>query len=100
MTLLKHPITFLLILAAACASAAESKQKLNVVVILADDLGWADLSCYGSTFHETPHLDELAREGMRFTQGIPNGKHALTIKTTEKRKPIGIRKFKIYRPRK
>ena len=69
MTLLKHPITFLLILAAACASAAESKQKLNVVVILADDLGWADLSCYGSTFHETPHLDELAREGMRFTQG-------------------------------
>ena len=33
-------------------------------------------------------------------QGIPNGKHALTIKPTEKRKPIGIGKFKIYRPRK
>lgn len=41
----------------------------NIVVILADDLGWADLSCYGSTFHETPNLDELAAEGMRFTQG-------------------------------
>ena len=54
MTLLIDGLTFLLILAAACASAAESKQKLNVVVILADDLGWADLSCYGSTFHETP----------------------------------------------
>lgn len=41
----------------------------NVIVILADDLGWADLSCYGSTFHETPNLDRLAKQGMRFTQG-------------------------------
>jgi len=41
--------------------------KPNVVFILADDLGWADLGCYGSTFYETPHLDALAKEGMRFT---------------------------------
>lgn len=40
----------------------------NVVLILADDLGWSDLACYGSDFYETPHLDRLAREGMRFTQ--------------------------------
>ncbi len=40
----------------------------NVVLILADDLGWADLPCYGNRFHETPSLDRLAREGMRFTQ--------------------------------
>jgi len=40
----------------------------NVVLIVADDLGWADLGCYGSRFHRTPHLDRLAREGMRFTQ--------------------------------
>lgn len=39
----------------------------NVVVFLADDLGQRDLGCYGSTFHETPHLDRLAREGARFT---------------------------------
>jgi arylsulfatase A len=39
----------------------------NVVFILADDLGWGDLGCYGSTFYETPHLDRLARQGMRFT---------------------------------
>ncbi|MBE7498605.1 MAG: sulfatase [Verrucomicrobiaceae bacterium] len=43
-------------------------EPLNVVLILADDLGWSDLSCYGSDFYETPHLDRLAREGMRFTQ--------------------------------
>lgn len=39
----------------------------NIVLILMDDLGWRDLSCYGSTFYETPRLDRLAREGMRFT---------------------------------
>ncbi len=40
----------------------------NVVFILADDLGWADLGCYGSNFHETPQLDRLAAGGVRFTQ--------------------------------
>ncbi len=42
--------------------------KPNLIIILADDLGWADLSCYGNTFNETPHLDRLARDGLRFTQ--------------------------------
>ncbi len=39
----------------------------NVIVILVDDLGWSDLGCYGSRFHQTPHLDRLAWDGMRFT---------------------------------
>ncbi len=39
----------------------------NFIFILIDDLGWADLSCYGSEFYETPNLDRLATEGMRFT---------------------------------
>lgn len=39
----------------------------NIIFILIDDLGWRDLSCYGSTFYETPHLDRLAAEGMLFT---------------------------------
>ena len=39
----------------------------NIIFILIDDLGWRDLSCYGSPFYETPHLDRLATEGMRFT---------------------------------
>lgn len=39
----------------------------NVVVFLADDLGWRDLGCQGSTFYETPNLDRLAAEGLRFT---------------------------------
>jgi arylsulfatase A-like enzyme len=43
-------------------------ERLNVVIILADDLGWADLGCYGSKYHKTPHLDKLASDGARFTQ--------------------------------
>ncbi len=42
--------------------------KPSIVLILADDLGWADLGCYGADLHETPHLDALARQGVRFTQ--------------------------------
>src|SRR5262249_33886989 len=46
---------------------AEPVTRPNVVLILADDLGWADLGCYGNRFNESPHIDRLAREGMRFT---------------------------------
>src|SRR5881397_2343437 len=39
----------------------------NIIFILADDLGWRDLGCYGSAFYETPNLDRLAKQGVRFT---------------------------------
>lgn len=45
-----------------------SAEMPNVVFFLADDLGQRDLSCYGSTFYETPNVDRLAKEGVRFTQ--------------------------------
>lgn len=45
----------------------------NIVLILADDLGWRDLSCYGAKGVRTPQLDRLAREGVRFTQFYSNG---------------------------
>ncbi len=44
-----------------------SNRKSNILLILLDDLGWRDLTCYGSSFYETPVLDRLAKEGMRFT---------------------------------
>ena len=43
--------------------------KLNFILINVDDLGWTDLSCQGSTYYETPNIDRLAGEGMRFTNG-------------------------------
>lgn len=45
-----------------------SVSRPNIVLILADDMGWADLACYGSEFHETPAIDRLAEQGLRFTQ--------------------------------
>jgi len=50
------------------ASGGEPPPKLNVVLTLADDLGWRDLGSTGSTFYATPAVDRLAAEGMRFTQ--------------------------------
>lgn len=44
-----------------------NKRGPNLVFILADDLGWSQLGCYGSTYYETPNIDRLARKGMRFT---------------------------------
>jgi arylsulfatase A len=46
---------------------ARAPKRPNLVLFLADDLGWADLACYGHRFHETPNLDALARAGTRFT---------------------------------
>jgi len=43
------------------------KQKPNFLFILVDDLGWSDLSCYGSKFYDTPNIDGLAKESMKFT---------------------------------
>ncbi|WP_407895619.1 sulfatase [Scytonema sp. NUACC26] len=49
-------------------SAVSTKQRRpNIVFILTDDLGWGDLSIYGQTNYQTPNLDQLAREGTRFT---------------------------------
>ncbi len=57
--------------AAACISPSgfsASSRRPNIVFFLADDLGQRDLGSYGSTFYETPHLDQLAKDGARFTQ--------------------------------
>jgi arylsulfatase A-like enzyme len=81
----------------ACRSpAAPGPAQPNVVLILIDDLGWADTGAYGSAFHETPNIDRLAREGMRFTQAyaaspvcsptrssIMTGRHPARLRQTD-----------------
>ena len=49
------------------SSSHAAEQGPNIVFILIDDMGWPDLACYGHSFHETPRLDKLASEGVRFT---------------------------------
>lgn len=55
------------LMACGLAAAAEPRAKPNILIILADDLGWSDLGCYGGEI-ATPNLDALARGGLRFTQ--------------------------------
>lgn len=64
-----------LLLPAARAAAADTPaaNPPNIVFILADDLGWTDLGCYGSKYYETPRIDRMAAEGMRFTSGYTCG---------------------------
>ena len=52
---------------AAAKPQLDQTSRLNILFILTDDLGWRDLSCYGSSFYETPNIDRLASQGMRFT---------------------------------
>ncbi len=62
-------ILALLTLLGMCAPKAHGLDptRPNIIFMLIDDLGSSDLGCYGSTFHETPHLDQMAEQGMRFT---------------------------------
>lgn len=77
-------------------AVADTPSQPNFVFFLVDDLGWADLGTYGSTFHETPHIDRLADSGMKFTSGyaaasicsptrasIMTGRHPVRVDITD-----------------
>ena len=55
------------------APALDAAKQTNFLFFLVDDMGWADIGANGSTYHETPNIDRLARSGMRFTQGYAAG---------------------------
>lgn len=70
--------------------------ETNFVFLLVDDLGWADLGCFGSTFHKTPNIDALCNSGMKFTHGyaacpvcsptrasILTGRHPVRVEITD-----------------
>jgi arylsulfatase A-like enzyme len=55
------------VLLAARANSADTSSRPNIIIILADDLGYGDVGCYGQKRIQTPHIDRLAKEGLRFT---------------------------------
>jgi arylsulfatase A len=61
------PLAAALALGVLAPAGLWAKARPNVVLILVDDLGWTGLSCYGSDLHETPRIDRLARQSLRFT---------------------------------
>ncbi len=66
---MKTPLLLLAVCLFCFTPLAAEERKPNIIVIMADDLGFGDLSCYGATTFETPHIDALAKEGLRFTSG-------------------------------
>ncbi len=78
------------------AACAIGEPRPNIVFLLVDDMGWTDLGCYGSTFHETPHIDALAGSGVRFSDAytaasicsptrasLMTGKHPVRVNITD-----------------
>jgi arylsulfatase A-like enzyme len=96
---MRHTIHFILLLSALSICSCDKKEETappNFVFILVDDLGWTDLACYGSTFYETPNLDRLAGESLRFTNAysaasicsptraaIMTGRHPVRVDITD-----------------
>lgn len=74
---MKHRVCLAVALAvamiAALAQAADGVRRPNVVLVLMDDMGYADVGCQGATDVRTPHIDRLAREGVRLTDFYSNG---------------------------
>mgnify|MGYP000327866993 CR=1 FL=1 len=64
---MKKPILLTALEAAACAAPAAAREQPNILVILADDMGYSDIGCYGGLIR-TPNLDSLAAHGLRYTQ--------------------------------
>ncbi len=88
----------------AAAAWGQSKRP-NFLFVVADDLGYADLSCYGRRDYRTPHLDRLAREGVRFTDSYANAcvcsptRVALMTGRYQQRLPVGLEEPLATRPK-
>lgn len=96
-SLLKRcPVLLLALLFWQCDQKEEQTQPPNVVFFLVDDLGWSDIGCYGSSFYETPNIDKMASQGVRFTDAyaaahvcsptrasILTGKYPATVNLTD-----------------
>jgi arylsulfatase A-like enzyme len=89
-------LTAPLVLLARSKAAGAANSRPNILFILADDLGYADLSCYGRRDYATPNIDRLAAQGVRFTQAYANSavctasRVALITGRYQYRLPVGL----------
>jgi arylsulfatase A len=73
MTILLRSILLPFVLFISCDRIQSEKPTPNIIIILADDMGYGDLDCYGNNAFDTPHLDKMAKEGLLFTDFHSNG---------------------------
>ncbi|MGC3946168.1 MAG: sulfatase-like hydrolase/transferase [Chryseolinea sp.] len=66
--MVKRAVVFLLICSSSIIGFSQTPRLPNIILIVADDLGYGDLGCYGQKKVKTPNIDRLASEGLRFTQ--------------------------------
>ncbi|MEM7371716.1 MAG: sulfatase [Bacteroidota bacterium] len=89
-------LLFIAMLSGCTSEETKAPDKPNVVFFLVDDMGWTDLGCYGSSFYETPNIDNFAKEGVKFTNAyatchvcsptrasIMTGKYPATLDLTD-----------------
>lgn len=82
--------------AISATGPAVGAQTPNILLVLIDDMGWSDLACYGHAFHETPRIDQLAAEGVRFTDFYATpvcSSTRATIETGQNSARVGITDF-------
>ena len=72
--------SFFLLISVSCSK--ETIEKPNIVLIVADDLGWSDLSYMGSTYYETPNIDKLSKSGMTFYNGYASAANCAPSRAT------------------
>ena len=70
---MRYVITALLFFSCCSCVFSEDSRRPNIIFILADDLGYSDVACFGSKYYETPNIDRLAEGGIRFTSGYTCG---------------------------
>ena len=72
---MRHTLSYCLAVASylICSFSATAADKPNILVIVADDLGWGELGCQGNDQIPTPHTDSIAKNGIRFTSGYVSG---------------------------
>ncbi len=75
-------LSFLLLLMLLSSSNKESLDKPNIILIVADDLGWSDLSYMGSKYYETPNIDKLSKSGMTFYNGYASSANCAPSRAT------------------